>query len=86
MDKLAAGGLLYSNFHTNPLCSPSRMALLTGRNNHQYSMAGVTGTNTLSLRHGHPPANHLDDRDDPAKLGLCHLVLRQVQRSSRKTR
>ena len=46
MDKLAAGGLLYTNFHVNALCSPSRAALLTGRNNHQNRMAGVTGTNT----------------------------------------
>ena len=46
MDKLAAGGLLYTNFHVNALCSPSRTALLTGRNNHQNRMAGVTGTNT----------------------------------------
>ncbi|WP_217478482.1 arylsulfatase [Pararobbsia alpina] len=46
MDRLAANGLLYTNFHVNPLCSPSRVALLTGRNSHQNSMAGVTGTNT----------------------------------------
>ena len=46
MDKLAAGGLLYTNFHVNPLCSASRVALLTGRNSHQNRMATVTGTNT----------------------------------------
>ena len=46
MDRLAAGGLLYTNFHVNQLCSPSRVALLTGRNSHQNSMAGVTGTST----------------------------------------
>lgn len=46
MDRLAANGLTYTNFHVNPLCSPSRVALLTGRNSHQNSMAGVTGTNT----------------------------------------
>jgi hypothetical protein len=34
LDKLAANGLRYSNFHTTALCSPSRGALLTGRNHH----------------------------------------------------
>jgi arylsulfatase A-like enzyme len=43
-DRLAAGGLKYVNFHVCPLCSPSRTALLTGRNAHQNSMAGVAGT------------------------------------------
>ena len=45
-DRLASQGLKYTNFHVNPLCSPSRAALLTGRNAHQNSMAGVTGTST----------------------------------------
>ena len=30
LDRLAATGLRYTNFHVNALCSPSRMALLTG--------------------------------------------------------
>jgi len=34
LDKLAATGLRYNNFHTTALCSPSRTALLTGRNHH----------------------------------------------------
>ena len=33
-DKLAANGLRYNRFHTTALCSPTRMALLTGRNHH----------------------------------------------------
>src|SRR6185295_8137171 len=33
-DKLAADGLRYNRFHTTALCSPSRAALLTGRNHH----------------------------------------------------
>jgi arylsulfatase len=34
VEKLAAGGLKYNNFHTTALCSPTRVALLTGRNHH----------------------------------------------------
>jgi arylsulfatase A-like enzyme len=34
LEKLAAGGLKYNRFHTTALCSPSRVALLTGRNHH----------------------------------------------------
>ena len=42
IDKLAAGGLRYNNFHTTALCSPSRAALLTGRNHHAVGMAAIT--------------------------------------------
>jgi len=34
MDQLAQGGLRYNSFHTTALCSPTRAALLTGRNHH----------------------------------------------------
>jgi arylsulfatase len=34
LDKLAANGLKYNRFHTTALCSPTRAALLTGRNHH----------------------------------------------------
>lgn len=37
-DRLAAGGLRYSNFHTTTLCSPTRACLLTGRNHHAVGM------------------------------------------------
>ena len=33
-DRLAANGLKYNRFHTTALCSPTRAALLTGRNHH----------------------------------------------------
>src|SRR5690242_9063481 len=34
LEKLAANGLKYNGFHTTALCSPTRTALLTGRNHH----------------------------------------------------
>ena len=34
LDKLAKDGLIYNRFHTTALCSPTRAALLTGRNHH----------------------------------------------------
>jgi arylsulfatase A-like enzyme len=42
IDKLASNGLRYSNFHTTALCSPTRAALLTGRNHHAVAMAAIT--------------------------------------------
>jgi arylsulfatase A-like enzyme len=46
IDRLAAGGLLYSNMHTTALCSPTRSCILTGRNHHSNSMAGITEIST----------------------------------------
>ena len=41
-EKLAANGLKYTRFHTTALCSPTRQALLTGRNHHSVGMGGIT--------------------------------------------
>jgi arylsulfatase A-like enzyme len=41
-EKLAAGGLKFNRFHTTALCSPTRQALLTGRNHHSVGMGGIT--------------------------------------------
>src|SRR5687768_13745566 len=41
-ERLAANGLKYNRFHTTALCSPSRAALLTGRNHHSVGMGSIT--------------------------------------------
>ena len=41
LDRLAEGGLRYNQFHTTALCSPTRMALLTGRNHHSANTGSV---------------------------------------------
>jgi arylsulfatase len=41
-EKLAASGLKFNRFHTTALCSPTRQALLTGRNHHSCGMGGIT--------------------------------------------
>ncbi len=38
IDQLAKSGLRYNNFHTRSICSPTRAALLTGRNSHSVGM------------------------------------------------
>src|SRR5215831_4735077 len=38
LEKLAANGLKYNRFHTTALCSPTRAAMLTGRNHHTVGM------------------------------------------------
>src|SRR6059036_849139 len=40
-ENLAGNGLKYNRFHTTALCSPTRQALLTGRNHHSVNMGGV---------------------------------------------
>jgi len=45
-EKLAANGLKYTRFHTTALCSPTRQALLTGRNHHSVGMGGITEIST----------------------------------------
>src|SRR5262245_33263540 len=42
MDKLAAEGLRYNRFHTTALCSPTRAALITGRNHHSTSFGVIS--------------------------------------------
>jgi arylsulfatase len=42
MDRLAKEGLRYNHFHTTALCSPTRAALITGRNHHSAAFAGIT--------------------------------------------
>jgi arylsulfatase len=42
MDRIANAGLRYTNFHSTALCSPTRAALITGRNHHSVGF-GVVG-------------------------------------------
>ncbi len=41
LDKLAEGGIKFNRFHTTSLCSPTRVALLTGRNHHLNNAGAV---------------------------------------------
>ncbi|BBY52111.1 arylsulfatase [Mycolicibacterium arabiense] len=47
-ERLADGGLRYNRFHTTALCSPTRQALLTGRNHHSVGMGNITETATAA--------------------------------------
>ena len=54
LDRLAAGGLRYNRFHVNAMCSPTRGALLSGRNSHEIgfgmiaeSAVGYPGYNAM---------------------------------------
>ena len=53
-DKLAKSGLRYNRFHTTALCSPTRAALITGRNHHTASTGVITEMGT-----GYPGYNTL---------------------------
>lgn len=45
-EQLANEGLRFNEFHTTALCSPTRIALLTGRNHHMNNMGSITETAT----------------------------------------
>lgn len=46
LDALASAGLRYTEFHTTAMCSPTRAALLTGRNHHEVGSGRVTESAT----------------------------------------
>ena len=56
LQKLADKGLMYSQWHTTALCSPTRSTILTGRNHHLNGMAAITeATNGFPGQHGRIP-------------------------------
>ena len=58
LDKLAANGLTYTQWHTTALCSPTRSTILTGRNHHLNGMASITETSDgFPGSNGRVPAN-----------------------------
>ena len=71
IDRLAAGGVRFSNFHTTALCSPTRSCLLTGRNHHSNGMGRVA-----DLASGYPgycgrhPARQRLPLRDPPRPGI----------------
>ncbi len=81
-EKLAAEGLKYTRFHTTALCSPTRQALLTGRNHHSVGMGGITeiataapGYNSLCSNTKAPLAMTLKlNGYSTAQFGKCHEV------------
>src|SRR5262249_9062023 len=66
-DKLAANGLKYNRMHTTALCSPTRAALISGRNHHSCA----TG-NIMEFGTGYPGYNSLM----PKSCGTIAQVLR----------
>ena len=57
LQKVADRGLMYSQWHTTALCSPTRSTLLTGRNHHLNGMAAITeGANGFPGANGRIPA------------------------------
>ncbi len=82
IEKLAANGLKYNRFHTTALCSPTRSAILTGRNHHSVGMGGVTevatsapGYSSVFPKDKAPLAVTLKlNGYSTAQFGKCHEV------------
>jgi arylsulfatase len=58
LDRIAANGLRYTNFHSTSLCSPTRAALITGRNHHSAGFGVVS-----EAASGHPGYNSVIGKD-----------------------
>ena len=67
LDRIAANGLRYTNFHTTSLCSPTRAALITGRNHHSVGFGVISEMAT-----GYPGYNSVIGRDS-ATIGRILL-------------
>ena len=67
-DRVAQAGLRYTNFHTTALCSPTRAALITGRNHHSVQTGVITEFGT-----GFPGYNTLMSKSN----GTVGQVLRE---------
>src|SRR6266481_3068606 len=81
-ERLAAGGLKYNRFHTTALCSPTRQAMLTGRNHHSVNMGGICeiatsapGYNSVLPKNKAPLPMILKlNGYSTAQFGKCHEV------------
>ncbi len=81
-ERLAAEGLKYTRFHTTALCSPTRAALLSGRNHHSVGMGGITeiatsapGYSSIRPKATAPLAETLKHNGySTAQFGKCHEV------------
>ncbi|REE74197.1 arylsulfatase [Rhodococcus wratislaviensis] len=81
-ERVAAQGLKYTRFHTTALCSPTRAALLSGRNHHTVGMGGITeiatsapGYSSLRPNNCAPLAEILKlNGYSTAQFGKCHEV------------
>jgi arylsulfatase A-like enzyme len=82
IERLAAAGLKYNRFHTTALCSPTRQALLTGRNHHSVGMgciteaaSGAPGYSSVLPNTAAPIAKTLKlNGYATAQFGKCHEV------------
>ena len=77
--RIAEEGLRYNRFHVTALCSPTRAALLTGRNSHAVGIGTVGEFSTgLPGLHGILPRRLRSLPEDPAGQRVQHRRVRQV--------
>ena len=82
-EQLAAAGLKYTRFHTTALCSPTRQALLTGRNHHSAGMGGITEIATGAPGYCSVLPNSMSPlAQDAQAQRLFHRAVRQVPRGA----
>ena len=83
-EALAANGLRYNQFHTTALCSPTRTALLSGRNHHMNNMGGITEIATSFPGNTGQRPNNVGPLAEMLRLnGYSTALLRQEPRDRR---
>src|ERR1043166_2091225 len=70
IDALAARGAMFTQYHTSPLCSPSRAMLLTGIDNHRTGVATIPETLPSEQRGKHGYSMFLEEGVDTVALRL----------------
>jgi arylsulfatase len=78
LDRIANNGLRYTQFHSTALCSPTRAALITGRNHHSVGFGVVSEIST-----GYPGYDSIITKGqghhwhNSQREWLRHVVVRQ---------
>ena len=85
LDRIAKEGISYNRFHTTAMCSPTRAALLTGRNHHRVGHGQIAElANDWDGYSGVIPKSQRDHRRGAERLRLQHGRLRQMAQYARE--
>src|SRR5271165_3779797 len=80
LDRIAKAGLRYTQFHSTALCSPTRAALITGRNHHSVGFGVITEQST-----GYPGYDSIIGPENARSAASCASTATPLRGSARST-